>query len=66
MNNYIIIERCPAGSLYRLACAYNIKIEQPGREDFRRCYVGYTKREAIKRAREACGLVGRHLVTIEL
>ena len=44
MNNYIIIERRTTG-------AYNIKIEQPGREDFRRHYVGYTKREAIKDAR---------------
>lgn len=59
MDKYIIIERRPTG-------AYNIKIEQPGREDFRRHYVGYTKREAIKDAREACGLVGRRLVTIKL
>lgn len=59
MDKYIIIEHRQKG-------VYDIKIEQPGREDFRRHYVGYTKREAIKDAREACGLAGRRLVTIEL
>ena len=58
-ENIIIIHHQARG-------AWDVKIEQPGREDFRRRYIGYTKHEATKDAREACGLVGRRLVMIEL
>lgn len=59
MNKYIIIEHRQKG-------VYDIKIEQPGREDFKMRYTGYNRRDAIKNAREVCGLAGRRLVTIEL
>ena len=58
MDKYIIIDRRPNGRV-------NITVEQPGRENVRLSYIGYTKREAVKLARQACGLVGRHLTTIE-
>lgn len=59
MDKFIIIEHRQKG-------VYDIKIEQPGREDFKMRYIGYNRRDAIKNAREACGLAGRRLVTIKL
>lgn len=57
-EKYIIIHHQARG-------AWDVKIEQPGREDFRRRYIGYTKQEAERDARRETGTTGAHLLRVE-
>lgn len=55
---YITIEK-------KHKCDYFIKIERMGHEVFRRRFMGYTKKEAERKARQESGTTGEHLIRIE-